>query len=957
MAETWARRDGTTLTLAAYRDAGGVHGALARLADDVYAGLDEDEQALARRLFLRLAEPGEGTDDVRRRMPRQEFNAGSAGDDVLDAFVGRRLLIAGAGSVEVAHEALLREWPRLRTWLEEDRDGRRLHRHVTEAAAAWAAEGRDAGALYRGTRLGAALEWAGTHGDDVNPVEREFLDASSDAQHSELQRARRTARRSRSLAAAMAVFLVVALVAGGLALVQRSRASHQAKTARQEALAAEDAKTVSDATALARQASALPSERLDLALLLAAQGRRLDESTATDGALEAVLSRVGGGLDRQVNVQALAGFCTDASADGRLVAAPTSSGAVRLYDATSGLPMQSLRGNRGVYICAQLSPDGKKLAVVDDGTTGGDVLLWDTATSHLDATIPMACPIYAVFAGDDRLLIETSLPCGPGDIRVWDISDPARPAAIGAPYPAGSDVLSHLQDVTLIPHPYAAPGSDLLAFDVSGHTEVWHISTHTLAYPPLPGDAIGESRDGTTLATTVGGQVLLWDAETGQRRGRPLQGFVPSGPGYVVFSPDGRRAAVQSGPTVTVLDRATGTPVGDPITGVTIRYLDNGRLVVGNGQTVQVWNTDNFNPVPFAHLLDGAHTLLAYWLSSGTVYGVPGTSEWDASTGKPIGSGLALPLPPPVSGQPADSVVNPAGTYAAVAKGDNIDLWDVGNHRAASVIDTGQSQPVATWDPAAPIVATTGLGGTLGLWDVSDVIHPKLLARTTVPDYAATGEGRPHFSPDGRTIAIVPVGLAVGLPPGIPLMSVPEAHLLRVLVGGSLVDDAEFSSDSKTVAINLDSYSAEGQVTLWDVATGRLRSTWTVPYPQLQSTAFVDGDRWVVTDESAVNRNTPEEGITSRVNIWDATTGQPIGAPITVNGDAGYVEVDRPGGSRVLTSTTVPSGTDMVLDLDPSDWPSIACNIAGRNLTQAEWKQYLPGRPYQRTCPQWPAGS
>jgi hypothetical protein len=130
-----------------------------------------------------------------------------------------------------------------------------------------------------------------------------------------------------------------------------------------------------------------------------------------------------------------------------------------------------------------------------------------------------------------------------------------------------------------------------------------------------------------------------------------------------------------------------------------------------------------------------------------------------------------------------------------------------------------------------------------------------------------------------------------------------------------------------------------------------------VPYPQLQSTAFVDGDRWVVTDESAMNRNTSEEGVTSRVNIWDAATGQPIGAPITVNGDAGYVEVDRAGGSRVLTSTTVPSGTDMVLDLDPSDWQSVACSIAGRNLTQDEWKQYLPGRPYQRTCPQWPAGS
>src|SRR6516162_7309312 len=147
----------------------GVHGALARLADDVYSGLDSGGQAQARRLFLRLAEPGEGNDDVRRRMPRGEVSGGDA-NAVLDAFIGRRLLVADTESVEVAHEALLREWPRLRSWLEEDRAGRRLHRQLTLAAASWDGEGRDPSALYRGTRLDAALEWAGAHADDVNAV-------------------------------------------------------------------------------------------------------------------------------------------------------------------------------------------------------------------------------------------------------------------------------------------------------------------------------------------------------------------------------------------------------------------------------------------------------------------------------------------------------------------------------------------------------------------------------------------------------------------------------------------------------------------------------------------------------------------------------------------------------------------------------------------------------------------
>ena len=89
-----------------------------------------------------------------------------------------RLITVGEDEAEVAHEALLREWPRLRGWLEEDAEGRRLHRHLTHAARDWNAGGRDASELYRGSRLAAALEWADAHGDELNDVEREFLDAS-----------------------------------------------------------------------------------------------------------------------------------------------------------------------------------------------------------------------------------------------------------------------------------------------------------------------------------------------------------------------------------------------------------------------------------------------------------------------------------------------------------------------------------------------------------------------------------------------------------------------------------------------------------------------------------------------------------------------------------------------------------------------------------------------------------
>ena len=134
--ESWQHRHGRTMTLAAYHQAGGVRGAVARLAEHAWSGLDTDQQQTARRILLRLAGPGEGEAVVRRRVPQDELTA--SGDErgrvVLDVLADQRLLTMGGDTVEVAHEALLREWPRLRGWLEEDVQGRALHRHLIGAA-------------------------------------------------------------------------------------------------------------------------------------------------------------------------------------------------------------------------------------------------------------------------------------------------------------------------------------------------------------------------------------------------------------------------------------------------------------------------------------------------------------------------------------------------------------------------------------------------------------------------------------------------------------------------------------------------------------------------------------------------------------------------------------------------------------------------------------------------------
>ena len=188
----------------------------------------------------------------------------------------RLALDIGDGEAEVAHEALLREWPRLRGWLEQDAEARRLHRHITLAVREWDAGGRDPGELYRGARLASALDLAAEHGDALNQLEREFLDEARLVSERESVRARRVNRRLRVLLAAALVALVAAGAAGLVALDQRGDARRTATVAEAERLGAQ----------------ALTVDELDRALLLARTGVALEDSVATRGNLLAALLRV-----------------------------------------------------------------------------------------------------------------------------------------------------------------------------------------------------------------------------------------------------------------------------------------------------------------------------------------------------------------------------------------------------------------------------------------------------------------------------------------------------------------------------------------------------------------------------------------------------------------------------------------------------------------------------------------
>jgi formylglycine-generating enzyme required for sulfatase activity len=187
-----------------------VHGAIAKTAEDTYRYLKDNQKDIARSIFLRLTELGEGNQDTRRRVRLNELEQGSDSvDAVLKVLADARLVTTGKDSVEVAHEALIREWPTLRLWLDEDREALRIHRHLTETANGWERNHRDVGDLYRGTRLTQALDWAKGDERELSPLEKEYIKAC----RAEQNRERRAVQvRWASILGAVAFGLVVAVL-------------------------------------------------------------------------------------------------------------------------------------------------------------------------------------------------------------------------------------------------------------------------------------------------------------------------------------------------------------------------------------------------------------------------------------------------------------------------------------------------------------------------------------------------------------------------------------------------------------------------------------------------------------------------------------------------------------------------------------------------------------------------
>jgi WD40 repeat protein len=990
---TWERREGRTLTVAGYTAAGGIRGAVAQTAEAVYNSVSPGRRPLLRDLLLRMVSQVDDGAPVRARLSRTMIADDADHTQLVELLVAERLVTSDGDSIELAHEAVTRAWPRLQAWLTDDVIGQRILRHLALAAETWERMGRPDSELYRGVRLAQAVEWRDRGAPRLTPVEQAYLDAAADRSAVERREAEQRAvrqaqtnRRLRILLAGVAVLTIVAVIAGGFAARQAQRAS--------DAAVAADARRVG--------AQALAADDLDTALLLAVEGVRLDDSPDTRANLLATLGRspqlievIRGEGDGEFGNVGI-------SPDGATIAVYDDANRLWFYDTDTRQARATIQGDppadqEPMTGAIAFHPDDGPVAAsfyaatfprpvvlldpvtfqeheqqLDGFPLGGYMVPWDTVYSPDGTLLAVAFDQY----GDSGIVQRSH-------VVVWDIDAPDKPRKV-LDVPRFTHGLAFSPDSRQL---YTGVDTTLQLSDVDSRISVHDLDTGQVHRTlPLPGYPFALSPDGKTIAAAAddgatGNDLIITDAATGRQTDR-LRGHTEDVLD-IAFSPDGTQIASSSADRSIILwDTATGAQRqrlrghASSVPGIAFDPTSDTLISAGADRLLLRWDrTGERQFAPLRTSADTPHTALPFSVVNSAAAVSPGGAAAVFMHGKP----------------------NDYGTAQTV-----LQVLDIGQGRLSQAVDTKHGRLAAvSWHPEGRSFVTVGPDAFVRVWDARHarvVMERPSFVRGLGVAHLGFGEQIVVLGPDGAVERLDADSLQrVGAPFVIPSFKTSSAAEEAVTQGGGHRFNFRTagwfaSSDGRTVAglsevngrqddsvTSSDVTVVEDELVLVDVIDGQVRNRVELGLDAREAAFSPDGERIAVTGVrgqvamvdvatgSLVRRPTlghdgkvvsisyaadgemlATGGEDGRVSLWHGRTGALLsGLTVGRPGTAAYVGFE-PDGRTVSVATW--DGDVYQLDTRVERWVEFACDVAGRNLTQAEWRDAFGDRPYRETC-------
>lgn len=914
MWSTWTRREGRTLTVAGYRDTGGIAHAIKQSAEDIYTSSDPSGRDALRQMLPRLVRVStDGDADTAQPADRASLTAAVADPAVaqhaLDQLTQARLIIMDRDTIRLSHETLLREWPRLREWIDLDRDWLHRSQRFIADSRNWQRSGRDSELLYRRTQLAAVRErYTPTDTDPIHtdPLAAAFFTAAIRAEKRQTRKRQATQAFLLALVVALAAATVVAWRATGESNRQRDIAIARELISSSTQMAATDP-FGSRLTALAAW-RIHPSPEAHLTMLnaarnpdvgvLAHEGKVNAIAFSPDGRIMAT-----GNTDRTVRLwdttthqqigAPLSGHTRHVNTvafapDGRTLASGGDDYTVRLWDIDSGQPIgEPYTGHNRPVSTVRFAPDGNAIASLDDQT----MLSWDITTRR--PTTDTLTTSVKIGTTAEALSLDTAVLATASDreVRLWER---ATGQPIGEPFDS-----EHTRAVVSLT--FSPDGRTLATGSSDGTVRLWDTGTRALRGTPLLGHtsivtSIAFSPDGATMATaSTDNTARVWDTDTHQQVGGPLSHH--TGPlTSVAFSPDGTTLISGSADhTARVWNIAARRPSAKPASGAigtiaALSFGSDGRTLTsaGSGAANQVWDAQNGRAL------------------SGPLFEVPDEYFRGALT--------------------ADGRI-----LATTTQYQTVRLWDT---RTASQIAesfaTGHVYDIRAiaFSPDSHTLATAGSDKSVRLWniDTRQQIGPTLTGHTAAVGALA-------FSPDGRTLATGSDDLT------IRVWDVQTREQLRGPLTGhtGMISALQFSPDSKTLA----SGSGDNSIRLWDAITGNSIGNRLIGHISTVYELAFNPDGHLLASISADDT----------LRLWDVQAFSQIGEPVHEPSETLISLAFSPDGATLATGGkgTTLRFWDVRFSLDIAGF---LCDWARGTFTSAMWERYVPNGPAGRPlCP------